>query len=85
MRLITDPNVFIPQGALQPTTPYAYGGTSSVSSSQFTASISSTPSTGAPEIQEADVSPSRSASAPPQQSAEQPVKKTKRAPEYNQW
>jgi hypothetical protein len=60
----TDPNVFIPQGALQPTAPYAYGGTSFVSSSQFTASISSTPSTGVPEIQEADVSPSRSAPAP---------------------
>jgi hypothetical protein len=53
--------------------------------SQFTAPISSTPSTGIPEIQEADVSPSRSAPAPPQQPAEQPVKKTKRAPEYNQW
>jgi hypothetical protein len=61
----TDPNVFIPQGALQPTAPYAYGGTSSLSSSQFTAPISSTPSTGVLEIQEADVSPSRSASPPP--------------------
>jgi hypothetical protein len=60
----TDPNVFIPQGALQPTTPYAYGDTFSVSSSQFTAPISSTPSTDVPEIQEADVSPSRSAPAP---------------------
>jgi hypothetical protein len=76
----TDPNVFIPQCALQPTAPYAYGGTSSVSSSQFTAPISSPPSTSIPEIQEADVSPSRSAPSPPQQ----PVKKTKRAPEYNQ-
>jgi hypothetical protein len=61
----TDPNVFIPQGALQPTAPYAYGDTSFVSSSQFTVSISSIPSTGVPEIQEADVSPSRSAPAPP--------------------
>jgi hypothetical protein len=60
----TDPNVFIPQGALQPTSPYAYGGTSSVSSSQFTAHISSTLSTGVPKIQEADVSPSRSAPPP---------------------
>jgi hypothetical protein len=58
-------NVFIPQGAFQPTTPYAYGGTSSVSSSQFTVPISSTPSIGVPEIQEADVSPSRSAPALP--------------------
>jgi hypothetical protein len=62
---LTDPNVFIPQCALQPTAPYAYGDTSSVSSSQFTASISSTPSTGVPEIQEAYVSPSRSAPVPP--------------------
>jgi hypothetical protein len=68
---------------LQPTTPYAYEGTSSISSSQFTAPISSTPSIDVPKIQEADVSPSRSAPAPPppQQPA---VKKTKRAPEYNQ-
>jgi hypothetical protein len=42
----TDPNVFIPQGALQPTTPYAYGGTSSISSSQFTAPYAY----GVPEI-----------------------------------
>jgi hypothetical protein len=61
----TDLNIFIPQDALQPTTPYAYGGTSSVSSSQFTAPISSTHSTGVPEIQEAYVSPSRSAPASP--------------------
>lgn len=80
----TDPNVFIPQGAFQPTTSYAYGGTSSVSSSHFTAPISSTPSTDVPEIQEADVSPSTDAPTP-LQGSQQPVKKTKRAPEYNQW
>jgi hypothetical protein len=60
----TDPNVFIPQGALQPTAPYVYEDISSVSSSQFTAPISSIPSTGVPEIQEADVSPSRSVPTP---------------------
>jgi hypothetical protein len=49
--------------------PYAYGGTSSVLSSQFTAPISSTPSTGVPKIQEADVSPSRSTPSPSQQPA----------------
>jgi hypothetical protein len=79
---LTNPNIFIPQGALQSTTPYAYGDTSSVSSSQLTAPISSTPSTGVPEIQEADVSSSRNAPSPsPQQPAEQPVKKTKRVSE----
>jgi hypothetical protein len=82
-----DLNVFIPQVALQLTAPYVYGGTSSVSSSQFTAPISSTPSTGVSEIQEAGVSSSRNAPTPPsqQQPTEQPVKKTKKVPEYNQW
>jgi hypothetical protein len=60
----TNPNIFIPQGALQPTTSYAYGGTFSVSSSHFPAHISYTPSTVVPEFQEADVSPSRSAPTP---------------------
>ena len=74
-----DPNAYIPQETFQPTPPYAYGGTSSVASTQFTPPIEGTPSTSVPEIHEEAVPPS--ISAPPQQPAE---KKARRAPEYNQ-
>ena len=47
-----DPNAYIPQETFQPTPPYAYGGTSSVASSQFSPPIEGTPSTSVTEIQE---------------------------------
>ena len=74
-----DPNAYIPQETFQPTPPYAYGGTSSVASTQFTPPIEGTPSRSAPEIQEEAVP--HSTIAETQQPA---VKKAKRAPEYNQ-
>ena len=75
-----DPNTFIPQETHQTAPPYAYGGQTSVASSQFTAPVGGGPSTSVPEIEAEDDIPSTS--VPPQEPAE---KKTKRQPEYSQW